>query len=624
MPARLTPLAPFALALATSLALTLAGCGGGGADATHDGGPITDPAPEITQLSITPPDPTLIVVNNQSKTVRFRAYGLTPAGDTVDVTAWTRFSSQDPSLLSIEPSGTDGGTGVTSTQLAGIATIRGTLEALTATTTARVIQRREVVEADAPADAPALFEAAGLDPTPARAPAVMYPSAGTILPPNYPGLEIHFLAGAGNDVFEVGMSAGLYEYRRYATCTRTGAGCRVVPTTEDWAAFGPRFAGQDVAVAVAGLTQATPELKGVSSDRVLEFAIEELDAALYYWAATDGRLYRVDFGRAGAGAELFYSGGDCVGCHALSRDGTRAAIGIGSPSPSGLDLVDVATGDLLWAGAVGSVTGSNYQTFSPDASKVLTTDGFSMRLRDAATGADLGGSIQSGALFPDWSADGSQIVFAQKNVTCPSSPCGDFTLGAGSIVTRPTTDGLTFGAAQNLVPYDGGHNNYYPAFTPDSAWIVFNRVATGAGGGMDSYDNRDASLWMVPADGGTPVRLSQADGGYRGNSWPKVAPKLLATSRGYVTFVTFSSRRPIGLRPSTETAQIWMAAFDPARAGEGLDPSAAAVHVPWQDQASGNHIAQWATEIPRQPCGPDMTCPGGEICEGGQCVPQID
>ena len=93
---------------------------------------------------------------------------------------------------------------------------------------------------------------------------------------------------------------------------------------------------------------------------------------------------------------------------------------------------------------------------------------------------------------------------------------------------------------------------------------------------------------------------------------------------GYVTFVTFSRRRPIGLRPSTETAQIWMAAFDPARAGEGLDPSAAAVHVPWQDQASGNHIAQWATEIPRQPCGPDMTCPGGEICEGGQCVPQID
>lgn len=605
-----------------ALFLVLSACGGGGGD--DDGvtpGVDAAPAPTITQLSITPPTPTIVVVNNEAKTVAFRAYGLTQGGDTVDVTAWTSFYSNDPSLVSLDQAGL----ATTSSSLAGTTTVRATMGGETATTDATVIQRRVVVETGVDADAPSWFDGAELAADPTRTPGVMYPSEGTILPPNFPGLEVHFLPGTGNDLFEVTLAAGGHEYRRYARCTRTGPGCRVVPTTADWEAFGPRFAGEDVAVSVAATTIADHASKTVSSPRTLVFATDVLDAALYYWAATDGRLYRVDFGRAGSGAELFYSGTDCVGCHALSRDGTLAAIGLSSPSPSGLDVVDVASGDRLWGTSPGTTGGSNYQAFSPDSTKVLTTDGYAMRVRDAATGADLGPSFQTGALFPDWSADGGAIVYAHRSPTCTSTPCGDFTLAAGSIQTRPTTDGLTFGEPNTLVAYDGAYNNYYPAFTPDSAWVVFNRVASGGGAGtMDSYDNHNAGLWVVGADGGTPIRMGHADGGYRGNSWPKVAPKLLATSRGYVTFLTFSSRRPIGLRPTTDTAQIWMAAFDPARAAEGLDPSASAVHVPWQDQTSGNHIAQWATDIPRQPCGPDDECPGGEICEAGQCVPRID
>lgn len=40
-----------------------------------------------------------------------------------------------------------------------------------------------------------------------------------------------------------------------------------------------------------------------------------------------------------------------------------------------------------------------------------------------------------------------------------------------------------------------------------------------------------------------------------------------------------------------------MVGVDPARAAAGNDPSFVAFWLPFQDLASGNHIAQWVEEI---------------------------
>ena len=79
----------------------------------------------------------------------------------------------------------------------------------------------------------------------------------------------------------------------------------------------------------------------------------------------------------------------------------------------------------------------------------------------------------------------------------------------------------------------------------------------------------------------------------------------------------FGVRSAAGARP-----QLWMAAFFPDRAsGERSSP---AFRLPFQDLATGNHIAQWAEIVDRQTCDDPSDCGTGELCDGGVCLPDID
>lgn len=609
-------------------ALIAAACGSSTnmqADAGGGGTPDAGQNGRLTAIAVTPVDLRIIVENGVPRQQQYSAIGTYEDGTSRDVTNDVVWATFDPAVLFI---GADG-TASTSSEIAGSTVVKASKGDVSGQTTVVVIQRTLVIGAGAPADADDKFAAAALDGTVGRAPAIMYPSDNTVIPPNFNGLEFQFLRGQSNDLYELAIVSGYHEIRQYSSCLPAGSGCAITPDDAVWSVIAAKFAGKDTEVTVAGLQVASPTTKGISSPRILRFIAEPLDAGLYYWDATTGyNLMRFDFGHVGVPPEVFYTatgGNFCVGCHALSRDGAYAAVGQNSPSPSQLDLVEVASLNVLWSGGYGTASGSNYHAFSPDNSMLLTTDGYTLEVRDTLTGAVLPfGNVAEGALFPDWSADGGMIVYTRPQSSyCSGSPCSAFTTGDGSIYVRPF-DGTAFGAAELLVPFVGTHNNYYPAFTPDSAWIVFNRVAQAdAEWNLDSYDNRACKLWVIGPGGGNPVELANANGGYLGNTWPKVAPVIKPYADGGVTFITFTSRRPIGLRPASDISQVWMAAFDPARAAAGLDPSFAAVHLPWQNTSSGNHIAQWATEIPRDPCGPMGECPTGEFCENGECVPWV-
>jgi hypothetical protein len=176
--------------------------------------------------------------------------------------------------------------------------------------------------------------------------------------------------------------------------------------------------------------------------------------------------------------------------------------------------------------------------------------------------------------------------------------------------------GASFGAATALVTASGARdNNYYPSYSPDDAWVLFNRAAGS------SNHNIDAQLWVVPAGGGAPTHLARADpADAMGNSWPKWAPFVQRFHGEALMWFTFSSRRDYGLRlqqqgreAAMRTTQLWMAAFRPSRVA-AAEASTPAFWLPFQSLAEGNHIAQWAEQVQRQGCTSDRDCVQAERC----------
>jgi hypothetical protein len=170
----------------------------------------------------------------------------------------------------------------------------------------------------------------------------------------------------------------------------------------------------------------------------------------------------------------------------------------------------------------------------------------------------------------------------------------EYFLDQGSIVVL---SGAGFQTRKVLVQ-SAGENNYYPSFSPDGKWILYNRAQSG-----DSYNNTAASLWVVPADGSAaPLQLAQAAQDMAASSWPRWTPFVQHNDHagsGDLYYFTFSSTRSVGLDPSGRGAeQVWMSSFDPSRVVGGVgDPSSAPFWLPFQSLMTSNHLAQWTTKV---------------------------
>ncbi|MFH0902722.1 MAG: hypothetical protein V2A73_18985 [Pseudomonadota bacterium] len=577
-------------------------------DAAEPDGPLTEVVLRI--------QPSETVVNTTPETPASIDYSASlhwPDGKMEDVTTEVVFTVFDTSLGSFS-----GNHFQANANRAGRTTVRAVHDQGPYADTSLTVRLTGVVVIGTGADKDAPQRFAG-KPDPSVNPVIAYPPDGVLVPPNLNLLEIHFKPGGSNNLFEIAMTGTMVELKAYFGCTALkfpGEGCAYLLDKKLWDLLAQGEPGQaPITYVLRGVDTADGRV-GVSEPRALSLAEEAIDGGIYYWNAGGSTVMRYEFGSREQTAETYLDrkrindltdlgpdDGDktpsqtCIGCHVLSRNGERIAIGLEYPFPSIYKVYEVrSTPSFLYEQGDELGGGSNFFSFSPDAKQIMTSNGYTIVLRDATTGSVRKNNLVTEATMPDWSPDGNKLVYVKgDNLRCSAgTSCGSIQLNGGWLETIDF-DGQAWKNKEPtvLVPARHGENNYYPSFSPDSAWVLFNRSPKNE----DSYDAPDAELWTVSVNGGNPLRLTNATAS--GDSWPKWANEQ-AYRGGRIMWFTFSSRRRYGLRTGNSTpSQIWMTAFDPDRAAAGEDPSYPPFWLPFQDPGSGNHIGQWVMRIVR-------------------------
>jgi hypothetical protein len=630
-------------------------------------------AQNIGTLRIDPQNATLKVAPGAVATQTFRALATMKGSTTeVDITSRTVFYVPDNYLVGGFPA--DGGPTFSTNlptkagdppQRGGVVTVQAQAAnsddpITSATTTLNVVLTGDVIPASGSPDAtpsipknPAALFSGTADVT--RAPELVYPNNGTLLPPNLGTLEVHFKPGSlKNTLYQIEFSSATSDVAFYTRCASNvalfeAASCNFLldETTYAYVAASNQGSGP-VQLIVRGSDEAGKF--GESAHFTVEFAQNRVDGAIYYWAASKPpRIMRMDFSSQ-SNLEEFLNPSDfknddsslntaCVGCHILSRDGSKLAASIGNSYDGRLaylnDLSKPRT-DPSWltvnpASASGPAQANRILSgsFAPDGTRWVevapendAAPDTTLFFNDGTTGL----RVLAESLIlpfipssPDWSPDGKMIAMTaipqgQDDQTI------SFQQGGIAAIQKSAAGWST---PITVVANASGKNRYNPNFFPDSSLLLFSESsATGTAG--NGYADPSAKTWVVePRQNATPVFLANVanpgvadleDTGTRGlkdgnlmDTFPRSTP-FKTDHRGETLFwFTVSSQRRAGLRkvflnpsavgdPSTQQL-LWMFAVDPAKVHAGKDGSYPGFFLPFQDLTSSNHMAQWTEKI---------------------------
>lgn len=605
------------------ISLVVVGCGSSVSSA-----PDGTTAVPVT-ITVEPVDQELVIDGSEPAISKYTAIGHYADGHIEDITSVVGFSLANPELGAFN--GADfksmldqGGNTRVIASYAGVTGDTGL--------TIKIRQRYKDPSATGlPTDPEAPF---GGPADAGRAPDVVYPNDGVLLPPNLRLLETHFRPGSNNTLFELSFTNSLTDIKVYTRCTLPmNGGCIYTPdaTVWRWIAETNR-GGEEVTVTARGTDDAGSGV-GTSATIKLAFSYENVKGGIYYWKASggatgDSAIMRFDFGSVTqTAAERFVgpdqAGGKCVGCHALSRDGTKMVAAAG-----GWDVEDSLVVDVGSATRTATPAKAAFMSWNPDGTAYVGVFAYTgtpthdLMLFDGTSGAqtgtiDVGATSAQSTSHPDWSPDGKRIVYVRAGQASEDGVNNQRFYGGSIHVVDQ--QGAGWSAPTTLVPAQTGRNRYYPSFSPDGSLLAFNE-STCTTAPPDRACNADsdptATMFIVKPDAGaTPIALARANapgktdtGTALTNSWPKWAPFEFQRTQApgsRVVWMTFSSTRNYGLRsaPAGTSAEsvsgslLWMVAIDPDLAIAGQDPSVAAFALPFQDLASSNHIAQWTKEV---------------------------
>ena len=570
--------------------MAVAACG-------DDGGRHIADAPTTgtATIVVAPPDLQVNVIDGAAVLQSYTAHMIDPSGHDSDITATATFSFSDPVYGTFAAAdATIGGGG------AGPVRVVAQFDGLTGDTGLTVYVKQTIVGTAVAPGTPNNFDTATEDPT--LAPAIVYPSDHILVPPNLGQFDVHWNNNTANtdNVFEVKMANQYIDIRLYST------GLDQPVPTPFWTVMAPELwqpiasTKQQLALTLSGMDAANPTVKGTVAAQSVDVTNENAKGGIYYWTTSNGSaIYRYDVANPNTPPAPYFMpnpSGACVGCHSLSRDGTKMAVTLDGAFGRGT-VWDVGTGTsmydynatpVLWDFAAFNATADKMFTIEPNGHMYLRALDTTLLHPTEFTPMTVGNSIT----MPEVSPDNTKLVTVEFTGS-------DYAASTGSIVIWDFDNNANTIANPRLLVADdsaNGVSNYYPSFSPDGQWLVFTRT------NGYSYNNSVAETWVVKVDGSLPpveLALTNQTGALT-NSWPRWVPfgQTFGASNEPIFYLTFSSQRPFGVRiPGGGRPQIWMTPFFPNRAAQGQDPSGNAFRVPFQDVNTANHIAQWTNAV---------------------------
>jgi hypothetical protein len=350
-----------------------------------------------------------------------------------------------------------------------------------------------------------------------------------------------------------------------------------------------------VTVAVSAGEWSEDSLSNVRQGPEINIQVNRFDArgSVLYWGIFEqsASIMRIPIGTTESEQFWTCEGNNCcIGCHALADDADRLAI---THNGGKFSVIDVSVPEAPEEVIPVTPDHSNHASFkaiSPDGAYMLGTDGPTLILYDLIQGVRIKDFQYSSPIsHPDWSPDGTQVVF----VRVTGSAASDMEFRGGEIVQVDFNEAnLTLENEVVLKQRDATYNYYYPAYSPDGDWIVYNRSQNDfprTDGHFGCYAAPDAEVWLMSRDGSIDIRLdnANADGAIQ-NSYPRWGP----LPDDDVLWLAFSSRREYPIQPSMEP-QIWIVGVNPELAKDGQDPSATSLWLPGQSIMNDNHLPVW-------------------------------
>jgi Tol biopolymer transport system component len=232
-------------------------------------------------------------------------------------------------------------------------------------------------------------------------------------------------------------------------------------------------------------------------------------------------------------------------------------------------------------------------------------------------------AVGSATVMPDWSPDGSFVVFSAYDSSQNFvRDLGD-DIVAASLVEMPVSwtsaGGFTFGSPKTLVSATGaaaapdtGPNNFLPTISPDGSAVAFTRSAGWWSLKTQSSPfNLSGQIMLVRRSDGQVFELAKGSNGAGttvNSTWPQWAP----TVGNKYAWLAYASERPYGHLMTTKNPvscgglvqgqvlckHLWVTAIDLSKLANGTaDPSQAPFWIPAQTLGAQYVSPQWTKAV---------------------------